>query len=221
MAAKNTQKVRMCLTPAATTTTTIVPTAITAVAAGTSKPAGVKVAAPTIPLVGEIVTFPQDIGFASLAGKSFAVTSVTATDFEIGNLTLGTGALAATPSGITHYTDTEMECVCLSEFSMSTAAPAVIDTSTYCGSSSIPSAKTEAGTATAAGYVDVADKGFQAVLAAVEDGKQRILRVSLGDNGYLIMPVTLSGLSYTLPLDGAQSYGFQFTFAAAPKLVHA
>lgn len=220
MAAKNTQKVRMCLTPAATTTAAIVPTAITAVAAAAGKPAGVKVAALTVPVVGEVVTFAQDIGFASLAGKSFVVTAVTATDFEIGNVILGTGTLAAAPS-ITHYLDSEMQCVCLSDFSMSTAAPAVIDTSTYCGSSSIPSAKTEAGTASASGYVDVSDKGFQSVLEAVEDGKQRILRVSLGENGYLVMPVTLSGLSYTLPLDGAQSYSFQFTFAAAPKLVHA
>lgn len=220
MAAKNTQKIRMCLTPTSTTTANIVPTAITAVAAAAGKPAGIKVAAPTVPAVGEVVTFAQDIGFASIAGKSFVVTAVTATDFEIGGVTLGTGTLAAAPT-ITHYLDSEMQCVCLSEFNMSAAAPAVIDTSTYCGSSSIASAKTEAGTASAAGYVDVADKGFQTVLEAVEDGKQRILRVALGENGYLVMPVTLSGLSYSFPLDGAQSYSFQFTFAASPKLVHA
>jgi hypothetical protein len=35
------------------------------------------------------------------------------------------------------------------------------------------------------------------------------------------MPVTLSGLGYDFPLDGAQAYNFQFTFGAAPKHVFA
>jgi hypothetical protein len=97
----------------------------------------------------------------------------------------------------------------------------VIDTSTYCGSSSIPSAKVEAGTAAAVGYVDTNDSGYLAILEAIETGKEYILRVTLGDNGYLVMPVVLSGMSYTLPLDGAQQYSFQFTFGASPKHVFA
>jgi hypothetical protein len=214
MAAKNTQKVRMCLTPAESTTT-LVPTAITSIASIDGKPEGVMVTSPILPQVGEVVKF-NDVGFASLNNKSFVVTGLAVAGFSIGNVILGSGVLSAAPT-IDHYADSDMDCICLSEFTISTAAPTVIDTSTYCGSASIPSAKVEAGTAAATGYVDVNDSGYLAVLAAVETGKEYILRVTLGENGYLVMPVTLSGLSWTLPLDGAQQYAFQFTFGAAPK----
>ena len=220
MAAKNTQKVRMCLTPVnATAANDITPTAIAVVPAATGKPAGVLVTAANTAAVGEVVKF-GDVGFASLNNKSFIITAASATTFTIGNVVLGTGTLSATPK-ISLFLESEMKCMCLSEFSISTTAPATIDTSTYCGSSSIPSAKTEAGTASAAGYVDVTDPGYLTILDAVENGGEHILRVTLGDNGYLVMPVTLSGLSWTLPLDGAQSYAFQFTFGAAPKHVFA
>ena len=220
MAAKNTQGVKMCLTPlAASAANDLTPTAIAAVAATATKPAGVLVTVANTLAVGEVVKF-NDVGFGNLNNKSFVVTTATTNDFTIGNVTLGTGAISATPK-VSVFLESEMNCLCLSEFTISTAAPTTIDTSTYCGSSSIPSAKTEAGTASAAGYVDTADSGYLAILAAVENGGEYNLRVSLGTNGYLVMPVTLSGLSWTLPLDGAQSYAFQFTFGAAPKHVFA
>ena len=218
MSAKNTAAVRMCLTPEVATNI-LVPTAITAIASIDGKPQGVMVASSVTPKVGEVVKF-KSVGFASLNDKSFVVTGVEATGFSIGNVTLGEGTLSGAPE-IEHYQDSEMDCICLSEFTISTTAPAVIDTSTYCGSGSIPSAKVEAGTAAAVGYVDVEDSGYLAILAAVETGKEHILRVTLGDNGYLVMPVVLSGLSWTLPLDGAQQYSFQFTFGAAPRHVFA
>lgn len=218
MSAKNTSNVRMCLTPEVATNT-LVPTAITSIASIDGKPQGVMVESSVLPKVGEVVKF-KDVGFASLNNKSFVVTGVTAAGFSIGNVILGDGTLAI-DAAIEHYADAEMDCICLSEFTISTAAPAVIDTSTYCGSSSIPSAKVEAGTAAAVGYVDTNDSGYLAILEAIETGKEYILRITLGDNGYLVMPVVLSGMSYTLPLDGAQQYSFQFTFGAAPKHVFA
>jgi hypothetical protein len=216
MSARNTAQVRMCLTPAETSST-VIPTAIAEVAAVSGKPAGVKVttAASTGIMVGEVIKF-MNVGFANLNNKAFVVTAVGDAEFSIGNVILGNGTLSADPI-IERYLDAEMNCICLSEFTISTAAPAVIDTSTYCGSGSIPSAKVEAGTAAAVGYVDVNDSGYIAILDAVETGKEYILRVTLGENGYLVMPVTLSGLSWTLPLDGAQAYSFQFTFGAVPK----
>jgi len=218
MSAKNTSAVRMCLTPEVATNI-LVPTAITSIASIDGKPQGVMVESSVSPKVGEVVKF-KEVGFASLNNKSFVVTAVTAAGFSIGNVILGDGVLSATPE-IEHYADAEMDCMCLSEFTISTAAPAVIDTSTYCGSSSIPSAKVEAGTAAAVGYVDTNDSGYLAILEAIETGKEYILRITLGDNGYLVMPVVLSGMSYTLPLDGAQQYSFQFTFGASPRHVFA
>jgi hypothetical protein len=218
MSAKNTAAVRMCLTPEVVTNS-LVPTAITSIASIDGKPQGVMVESSVSPKVGEVVKF-KDVGFASINNKSFVVTGVTAAGFSIGNVILGDGTLSADPI-IEHYADSEMDCMCLSEFTISTAAPAVIDTSTYCGSASIPSAKVEAGTAAGVGYVDTNDSGYLAILEAIETGKEYILRISLGDNGYLVMPVVLSGMSYTLPLDGAQQYSFQFTFGASPKHVFA
>ena len=218
MAAKNTSRVRMCMTPVnATAANDLTPTAIAAVAGTASSPPDVTITVANTAVAGEVVKF-GDVGYPSLNNKSFVITSATATDFVIGNVVLGSGALSATPK-ISHFLESEMKCMCLSEFTISTAAPAVIDTSTYCGSSSIPSAKVEAGTASAAGYVDTTDAGFLAILDAIENGGERILRIALGENGYIVAPVTLSGLSYTLPLDGAQSYAFQFTFGAVPKHV--
>jgi hypothetical protein len=219
VAAVNTSRVRMCLTPLAPTGADLVPTAIATIAAAAGKPAGVKVTVANTAKVGEVVKF-GDVGFGNLNNKVFVITAATATDFDIGNVVLGTGALGATPT-VKHWTESEMKCVCLSSFAISTAAPAVIDTSTYCGSASIPSAKTEAGTASASGYVDVTDAGYLTVLDAVENGGEHMLRITLGTNGYIVMPVTLSGLGYDFPLDGAQSYNFQFTFGAAPKHVFA
>lgn len=218
MAAKNTAAVRLCLTPAQPTNI-LTPTAITAIASIDGKPQGILVESSVLPEIGEVVRFKQ-VGFASINMKPFVVTGLTAEGFSIGNVTLGTGDLVV-GSEIEHYADTEMDCICLSEFTISTTAPAVIDTSTYCGSSSIPSAKVEAGTAAAVGYVDTNDSGYLAILEAIESGKEYMLRVTLGDNGYLIMPVVLSGMSYTLPLDGAQQYSFQFTFGMAPRHVFA
>jgi hypothetical protein len=216
MSARNTAQVRMCLTPAETANT-IEPVTIVEIPAADGKPAGVKVttAASTEVMVGEVIKF-LNVGFANLNNKAFVVTAVGESEFSIGNVILGNGTVAI-DAIIERYLDSEMNCICLSEFTISTAAPAVIDTSTYCGSGSIPSAKVEAGTAAAVGYVDVADPGYIAILDAVETGKEYILRVTLGENGYLVMPVVLSGLSWTLPLDGAQAYSFQFTFGAVPK----
>jgi hypothetical protein len=221
MAAHNTSKVRLCIVPTALLLADeLTPTAIAVQAATGTKPAGVNVTVAHTAKVGEVVRFGE-VGFASLNNKAFVITSVTGTTaFQIGNVALGSGTLVASPK-IQHYEEGAMSCLCLSSFAISTAAPATIDTSTYCGSSSIASTKTEAGTATATGYVDVLDSGYRDILYAVESGEEFLLRITLGENGYLIVPATLSGLSYELPLDGAQSYSFQFTFAATPKHVFA
>lgn len=217
MSAKNTAKVRMCLTPS-TPSSTLIPTAITSIPAANGKPEGIKVTlsgSGIVPAVGEVVRF-KNVGYSNIDNKVYVVTATGTADFSIGNVTLGSGALSV-ESSVEFVSEADMQCLCLSEFTVSVTAPTVIDTSTYCGSSSIPSAKVEAGTAAAVGYVDITDAGYLAILEACENVTQHVLRVSLGDNGYLVMPVTLSGLSYTLPLDGAQQYSFQFTFGEAPK----
>jgi hypothetical protein len=219
MSARSAVGIQMCLTNSGTAAPAndISPTAIAA-GTGTGAAASVVVTAPTTGLaVGDVIEFAQDVGFSSIAGKSFVVTKLNgATGFEIGNVKLGTGTMKA-GTKISHFLTSDMQCLCLSEFSVSIPSPATIDVSSFCGPASLVSAKQEAGTASAAGYLDASDLGYQAILAASEDGVERVLRVKLGtDNGYLVMPVTISGLGWTLPLDGLQGYSFSFAYGSKP-----
>jgi hypothetical protein len=220
MAAKSAVGVTLCLTKgAASVANDISPTTVTAVAAAGTTPAGVSIAGTGLTVaVGEVVKFPSDFGFASLNGKAFVITATTgATGFTIGNVTLGTGTMKV-GAKISHWPDTEMQCECWSAFSVASSKPSVISTATYCDpSASIPSAKSEAGTASVGGFIDITDAGYQLMLAADADAAERILRVKLGaSNGYLVVPVTVSAMSYTLPIDGAQAYSAELIFSAKP-----
>jgi hypothetical protein len=221
MAAKSSKGIKICITSATPAIATpIVPTAITAVAATGGQPAGVKIEAPTQPAVGEIVHF-HDTGFSSLDGKSFAVTKLdTTTGFEIGNVVLDTGTLGAAPK-IDHYVEaTDMTCLCLSSLSIASDTPGSISVGTFCDpTASIAESATSAGTLSFAGYVDVTSKDYPALLAAVEDGKQRIVRIALPTGqGYIVAPVTFSSMTWDLPLSGG--IGFNGSAALGSKPVH-
>jgi hypothetical protein len=56
------------------------------------------------------------------------------------------------------------------------------------------------------GFVDIDSADYLALLAASEDGMERIMRVTLPNNGYLVAPVIISSLGWSFPLDGAQSF---------------
>jgi hypothetical protein len=216
MAARNSVGIQICLSsPTAPTGNDITPTAV---AATSGTPAGVSVTGTGLTVaVGDVVKFPADFGYTSLNGKSFVITKVTgATGFEIGNVTLGTGTMK-TGAKISSWKDADMQCLCLNALSIASVKPQVIDTSTFCGSSSIASAKSESGSATASGYIDKDDLGYQTVLAASEDATERTLRIKLGaTNGYIVVPVTVTALSWAIGLDTAQTFSFEFIFGAKP-----
>jgi hypothetical protein len=218
MTAKSSKGLKICITPATPASSTpIVPTAIAIDPAVGNAPAGVKVTAANTFAVGEIVSF-SDTGFSSLDGKSFAVTSATATNFTIGALVLGTGTLGTSPK-VAHYAESEMTCLCLSSLSIQSETPGVISVATFCDpSASLPASGAAAGTLNFAGYVDVTAKDYPALVAAVEDGKQRVIRIMLPSNGYITAPVTISSLTWDLPLDGG--IGFSGSATLASKAVH-
>jgi hypothetical protein len=218
MSAKSTKGTKICITSPTATGTALVPTAIVSVAAAASKPAGIKVTVANTATVGEVVSF-KNTGFASLDDKSFIITTATATDFDITNVTLGTGTLGASPEAHIYAEATDMTCLCLSSFSVSTDQPNTISVATYCDpTASIPGSATAAGTVSFAGYVDVTAKDYPALLAAVEDGKQRVIRITLPGNGYLVAPVTFSQISWDIPLDGG--IGFNGSASLGSKLHH-
>lgn len=218
MAAKSSKGIKICITSPTATGAALVPTAIAAVAAAAGKPAGIKVTVANTATVGEVVTF-KNTGFASLDDKSFAITAATTTDFDIGNVTLGTGTLGAAPEAHVYAEATDMTCLCLSSLSIASDTPGVISTATYCDpTSNIPSSVAGAGTLNFAGFVDTTAKDYPALLAAVEDGKQRVVRIALPGNGYITAPLTFSSMTWDLPLDGA--IGFSGTAALGSKPHH-
>ena len=219
--AKSSKGTKVCITAAAPALNTpLNPTAIAAVAATTTTRASVKVTVANTATVGEIVKF-KNTGFASLDNKSFAITAATATDFTIGNVTLGTGTLSVTPKPEAHmYAEsTDMTCLCLSSITINEDQPGTISTATFCDpSSSIPASSTAAGSLSFAGYVDITSKDYPALLDAVNDGLERIIRISFPGNGYVVAPVTFSSITWDIPLDGA--IAFSGSGALGSKPVH-
>jgi len=55
-------------------------------------------------------------------------------------------------------------------------------------------------------------------LLAADDGLERIMRIMLPGNGYLVAPVTFSQITWDLPLDGA--VGYTGTAVLSTKMVH-
>jgi hypothetical protein len=220
MAAKSSKGITVCMTAATPAVATpIVPTAIVAYAATGTSPAGVTVDVPTQPAVGEVVSF-ADTGFASLDGKSFVVTALdSTTGFKVGGVVLGNGTLGVSPK-VVHYVEAnDITCLCLSSLSISEDAPGTISVATFCDpSASLPATSTSAGSIAFAGFVDVASKDYPALLAAVADGKPRVIRITLPSNGYIVAPLIFSSMTYDLPLDGA--VGFSGTAALSSKPMH-
>jgi hypothetical protein len=212
MAAKNSKGIQVCITGdvAATPAKTI-----TAIAAGT-KPNSVDVTATGTYVIGDVVKF-GDVGYASLSNKSFPVTALSTGGFEIGNVSLGSGGLAATPT-VEHFDASDFTCLCLSSIGIQSETPATISVATFCDpTASIPGSSGAAGTLNFAGFVDVTAKDYPALVAAVEDGKERIIRISLPGNGYITAPLTISSLTWDLPLDGAIGFSGSATLAAKAK----
>lgn len=211
MSARNTKGVKICLTPITTTPAKT----IDAIAAGTGNTVEVTFTTGTF-VVGDIVKF-NDVGFPSLNNKSFPITKVGTTTFEIGNVVLGAGTISGAPT-IEHYEAADMTCLCLSSIGLQSETPATISVATFCEpTATIAGTGGSAGTLSFAGYVDVTAKDYPALLAAVEDGKERTIRIELPGNGFIVAPVTIASLTWDIPLEGAIGFSGTATLSAKAK----
>lgn len=184
-------------------------------------PAVVTIASVAGMAAGDIIKVPSSgTGFTELDGKYFVAGVVNTgpnTLTLLGSKTAAsTGTLSATPS-ILHSPAADvnaMTCT-FSEFTINSETPGNISTATYCDpSAQIPSTVVAAGTASFKGFVDVTASGYQNLLSAVEDGEERVIRITLPNNGYLVAPCYVASIGWEVPLDGVIAFNGQLTLSS-------
>lgn len=210
----NTKGVMVYLSKANGTPVPLVPTAITS-----AKPAVVTVASVAAIKPGDIVEVGA-VGFNELNNKLFVVGKVTAlaNTFELvgSNTTTTTGTLNSAPK-MTVHTAADQVRLCLSGMDIAAPSTNEIDVSTFCKEGTLPG-KVTPGTVSLSGYADKDDDGLAELIAADADGVSRFFQIVLPGtgNGYLVGQLTLSGLSFNVPLEGA--VGFTLTGSQTERI---
>lgn len=223
MSAKSTKGVNISLTSTVASQSAV---PISSIASGTGKDVSVVVTATSAPLVGDVVKFGQT-GYSNLTNKLLVVTAVAvvppvamadpASDIAVragsgytltfGNVTLGSGVFNASAT-LDLFSQAEDICLCLSSFAITKDAPTTISVGTYCDpSASLPSSSTSAGSVSFAGFIDVAEPDYPALLEAESDSIARNMKVTFpAGQGFIVMPVIISSIVYDIPLDGGLGY---------------
>lgn len=198
-----------------TTTLDLVPKGITK-----AKPSEVTVDDTTGMVDGQLVTF-SGTNYPELDGKIFVVDKLTSTTFELlgSDLTASTGTTIGGAAKAMAYNAADVVTLCLSSIDISPGSPNTIDISTFCTpGASLPGNPTP-GTMTFNGFTDIASKGYAELLAAEADGKARLLKIDVPNNGYLIGKVTVGSVSWGVPLEGSTTYSFAATMSTPMRHV--
>jgi hypothetical protein len=195
------------------------PTALVPTAISSAKPASVTVA--NTAADGDVV-YVANSGFPELDGKYFPVGGASATEFDlVGSDTTGTsGALATEPSVELHAKGAAFDLSCLAKtIVFNSSAPAAIPAGTYCDPSlAIASPVLPPTTIEFGGNINIADPAYGELLAATEDGAQRVVDIVLPfAQGDILAPATASLVTWDLPVDGVQGFTATVTCASAPK----
>lgn len=163
-------------------------------------------------------------GIAKLDGKYFTVGTVnsgSATISLVGSDLTGVtiGTIPGTAKA-KHWASTDYVSLCLASLAINSDTPGTVSVGTFCDpSASIASVVTQAGTITLGGYIDASDAGYAELLKAETDGLARVLDIHLpGSLGDILAEVTISAVTYDLPIDGGLA--FSATAALASKPVH-
>lgn len=159
------------------------------------------------PNVGDVVMFGSDTGFEELNGKAFLIASdiaPTASQFALAgiNLSNSSGAISVSMSA-TLYEMADFLSLCLSQLDIGESTTQSISTATFCDTSTSVSGNPQLGNITIGGFVDPNDSGYNEVLAAEDDGLNRVFRVKFPQSyGYLVGVVTVGSVSWGVPLEG-------------------
>ena len=215
MSARITKGAAVCMTKDAATG--INETAnITAV--GTTKPATLTGTGFTA-AVNDVIEI-KDSGNSKIDGVWIVGAGSTATSIVLaGTDNTGGGTTFDTTNGTAKaFAEADMVCLCLSEFTISRDSGGSISTATFCDpSASVPSVVVSAGTVSIGGFIDATAPDYQQVVSADVDAKARDFRVTLPGNGHLMFRGIINGMSYQVPVNGAQSWTAQISLSSAPR----
>lgn len=198
MSARSTKGLKIYLSKGSAKPNELTPTAITS-----AKPAVVTCTATGVK-DGDLV-FVNGTGMPSLDNRLFVVSGATGTSITlVGSDSTADTYAAGGSETVKHYAMSDMERLCLSSITVNTDEPGTISVATYCDSTAtLPAPSTSAGSVNLAGFVDITSTDYLELLAAAEDGTERMMMIALPNNGYLVAPITLSSISWDLPLEGA------------------
>jgi hypothetical protein len=152
-----------------------------------------------------------------LDGKTFvAGPNTDGTEIEL----IGADTTGVTPPTVftgTAKVFSEFTNLCLNALAINAETPGTVSVGTYCDpTASIPSVVVQAGTLTFGGYVDVTSEDYPALLDANDDGLNRMIRIELPNNGFIVAPIIVSQITWELPLDGAISFTGTATLGSKP-----
>lgn len=206
-AGKSSKGTTMYLTKGSPEMTTVVPTAITP-----GNPTSVTAPAPTGDVtayaVGQIV-YCRDTGFAALDGKYFTIAEVTAGGFTLlGADTTGSTEVLGGDPEMDVYDAADLLKACLASIAFNLETPGTIQVGTFCNpTATIPATATAVGSMTLVGWIDKDDEAYQEFLKAAEDGLPRVFSVVLAQQqGEIIAPIIVTGVTWDVPLEGAMGF---------------
>lgn len=173
---------------------------------------------------GDVVTF-SNTTFSELDGKTFAIGEVNQVANSItvlgSDTTNSEGIIPSVGALVTAIPAGGMVKLCLSSMEIGADTVNTIDVSTYCDTSAQIPGKSTPGTITLSGYADKDDTGLAEVIKAAEDQQVRAFEIVLpNDNGYIVGQVSLSGLSYGVPIEGAVTFSVTGTQASKIRWVY-
>ncbi|MFS1865166.1 hypothetical protein [Vibrio breoganii] len=170
--------------------------------------------------IGDTITVGKS-GIAALDGKTWVITAYDASTATAAEATLGgadatTGTLDTANAEFGHLKATDFVKLCLSGVDISAGSSSTIDVSTFCGPAALPGNPT-AGTFTFSGYTDISDSGYIELLAAEADGQQRVIKIDVPNQGYMVADTIIGSVVWDLPLEGSSGYSFNASQSSAMR----
>jgi len=154
---------------------------------------------------GDIVMVDKT-GFEELDGKYFPISNVTATTFELDCSDTSAQAAAATTGVLKVYKMTgatgNMAKWCLTSYSYDQPQAETIDMSTFCGTESA-SGQPQPASYSVAGIVDECEEGMAEMMAALKDGRERLMVIKKPSEppAYVFQTVDVSQYSESYELN--------------------